>query len=290
MFTPPPSPVPLPATRPVLQRTDSGSDTLSIPTLSLEKPSSPPPISSLASSNLGKGQVEKMLGSVMDDKRRIARRTRWTVLLVPAVLLLVGLSSRHLSRNSALSELESFIHDSPPLHIHEHDVHHFAHKRSPQTATLSNSATPSESSLVNSQTPSSTTVVPQTSQTIPTVPDSSNPPPLPTPFPQPYDSTGATTNLSTVGCQNFFTNMTQSIEFRQCRPLSLLEQFSSEFIQVSLHTKKNTSPFAILFNVIYLRCVLCLLTFFFFLSTTFLSQTAGPNKSHRTKHSPLWDL
>ena len=261
MFTPPPSPVPLPATRPVLQRTDSGSDTLSILTLSLEKPSSPPPISSLASSNLGKGQVEKMLGSVMDDKRRIARRTRWTVLLVPAVLLLVGLSSRHLSRNSALSELESFIHDSP-LHIYEHDAHHFAHKRSPQTATLSNSATPSESSLVNSQTPSSTTVVPQTSQTIPTVPDSSNPPPLPTPFPQPYDSTGATTNLSTVGCQNFFTNMTQSIEFRQCRPLSLLEQFSSEFIQVSLHTKKNTSPSVILFNVIYLRCVLCLLTFF----------------------------
>ncbi|EJC97762.1 uncharacterized protein FOMMEDRAFT_98111 [Fomitiporia mediterranea MF3/22] len=116
----------------------------------------------------------------------------------------------------------------------------YHHKR--QTLSLTNPAAPSSTILVTtplvsisgsgapSQTASPTTTVPQTEQTIPPVPDAANAPPLPTPFPQPYDSTG-TNFVTTQTCANFFTNMTQSSAFRTCRPFSLLEQFSNDFIE-----------------------------------------------------------
>ena len=67
-------------------------------------------------------------------------------------------------------------------------------------------------------------------QPVPTIP--ATPPVLPTPFPQPLDQT-LNQNYSTVSCQNFFTNMTQSPAFRSCRAFSLLSQSSNAFIQVS---------------------------------------------------------
>ena len=58
-------------------------------------------------------------------------------------------------------------------------------------------------------------------------------PVLPTPFPQPFDSTFSP-NFSTVSCQDFMTNMTLSPNFRRCRPFSLLVGDSNAFITVSL--------------------------------------------------------
>ncbi|KAA1472529.1 hypothetical protein DENSPDRAFT_757870, partial [Dentipellis sp. KUC8613] len=63
---------------------------------------------------------------------------------------------------------------------------------------------------------------------VPTIPTS--PPVLPTPFPQPFDTT-MNSNYSSTSCQQFMVNMTSGEPFRQCRPFSFLSQTSSAFIQ-----------------------------------------------------------
>jgi len=102
------------------------------------------------------------------------------------------------------------------------------HRRQSGAITMS-SAVPSTSGtdivFPSVTTPTST---PGPSQTIPTIP--SSPPVLPTPFPQAFDTTLGD-NFTTNSCQTFFTNMTQSPPFRQCRPFSFLSQTSSAFLQ-----------------------------------------------------------
>ena len=103
------------------------------------------------------------------------------------------------------------------------------HRRQTGAITMS-SAAPSASGtgivFPSVATPTSTSVP---SQTVPTIP--SSPPVLPTPFPQPFDTTLGN-NFTTNSCDTFFTNMTQSLPFRQCRPFSFLSQTSSAFLQV----------------------------------------------------------
>lgn len=184
---------------------------------------------------------KEAISTTMQSKQKVASRTRWTILLVPAVLILVAISSRKISLGHGLEDIaeETFGHLG-----HERIYGH--HKRSPlpQTIHISDPASPSAKSLemtsqslspsqTSSQSSSTTPSASQTQQAIPSVPDSANPPILPTPFPQPYDSVGATSNLSTTGCINFFANMTQESSFRTCRALSLLEMNSQEFLQVS---------------------------------------------------------
>ena len=120
-----------------------------------------------------------------------------------------------------------------------HEWIHHQHRR--QEATQLSEASVQSTEIIatsvsatgsQTDTPTSTTSVPQTEQTIPPVPDSSNPPTLPTPFPQPYDTLGVASGVKTQGCQTFFQNMTQSEAFRTCRPFSLLLQYSTEFIEV----------------------------------------------------------
>lgn len=65
------------------------------------------------------------------------------------------------------------------------------------------------------------------SQPVPTVPVSAV---VPTPFPQPWDS-GIQQNFSTTTCLNFFANMTNTLPFRACRPLSLILQSSTAIFQ-----------------------------------------------------------
>ncbi|KLO19394.1 hypothetical protein SCHPADRAFT_818271 [Schizopora paradoxa] len=175
----------------------------------------------------------------LQRKRAIGRRIRWIVVLVPAFFVLVALSTHfassctHFSTPSVFANLETWQH-------HDNASSVAIRKRSPspqsQGLTLSNTVSTTGSSLSTnpsgtSNSPTSTSSVPQTSQTIPPAPAASNPPVLPTPFPQPFDSVGATTNLSTSSCQAFFQNMTQADDFRKCRPLSLLLQFGSAFIE-----------------------------------------------------------
>ncbi|GAW04897.1 hypothetical protein LENED_006716 [Lentinula edodes] len=93
------------------------------------------------------------------------------------------------------------------------------------TATASELVTPTSTALSStSGSATITTSIPATSQTLPTIPDSV----LPTPFPQPWDSS-ITQNFSTQSCYNFFLNMTNSDDFRSCRPFGLLQNTSDDF-------------------------------------------------------------
>ncbi|KAI0763442.1 hypothetical protein BD413DRAFT_642914 [Trametes elegans] len=160
------------------------------------------------------------------QKRRIARRTKWAVVLVPLVLVLIGLSTRYITHPAAFdvlrprSDWRSVASSVADWRPHKRHVE----RAEAETATT-NSATATGSSL--SLAPSATAA--------PTEVDSSNthvpasPPALPTPFPQAFDSS-VSTNFTTVGCQTFFTNMTVSPAFRTCRPFSLLVSDSNAFI------------------------------------------------------------
>lgn len=99
------------------------------------------------------------------------------------------------------------------------------------TATASNLATPTTAAATSttatgSSSSTATTSIPATAQNLPTLPTAS--PVLPTPFPQPWDS-DISQNFSTQSCYNFFLNMTNSDNFRSCRPFGMLHRTSNVF-------------------------------------------------------------
>jgi hypothetical protein len=145
-------------------------------------------------------------------KRRTASRTRWAILAVPAVLVLITLTTRCISHPALLDSISPF-----PLGPYDSSVFDDwgLHKPHP--------------SPKNPVIPHVVRANNNPSVTVPTIP---NNPPLPTPFPQPFDTT-LSKNFSTQACINFYTNMTLSLPFRRCRPFGLLAEYSSQFIQVS---------------------------------------------------------
>ena len=181
MFTPPPSPLPAPE-----KLFDPPAPTLS------PEPSPNPAL-----------------------KQKTTSRIRWSILAVPAVLVLITLTTRYISQPVSLDSLSAFLREP-------HDSSRFddwgIHKRHPNPQ---DHVVPHAARANTKPTPSVTAV--------PTIPVN---PPLPTPFPQPFDTTFSK-NFSTQGCIDFYTNMTLSLPFRRCRPFGLLEQYSSEFIEVS---------------------------------------------------------
>lgn len=247
MFTPPPSPLRLPL-QPERLSMDEKSFSNSESVLEVE-------------GNEAEMSARSMVSLDLQKKKGIGRRVRWIVVLVPIVLILVAFST-HLASSSS-----PFLMHNAPGNLEtwqpEHDniFSSSFHKRTPspqsqpQALTISNTVSASRLSTnpsgtqSNSATP--TTSISQTSQTIPPAPPASAPPVLPTPFPQPFDSVGATTNLSTSSCQTFFQNMTQADDFRKCRPLSLLLQYGSAFFEVSFDIYHSG-----LLGAIHSRCLL----------------------------------
>lgn len=238
MFTPPPSPLPF-AQRPPLESAPSSSSSLTVPSPSPSPSPSPPPTPSRSSSHQHIPSC-----STHHAKLKTARRTRWTILLVPAVLILITASTRYLSHPAALdvfsgyrpSDYDSWADSLTDWKFHEHRTGHQRREPEPQqgqqvssfsasiaasvpSAALSGSL--SASVVSSGSTPTSTTVV----ANVPTVPAQT--PVLPTPFPQPFDNLEQ--NFSTQGCQAFFLNMLQAEDFRSCRPFSLLLQNSYAF-------------------------------------------------------------
>lgn len=246
MFTPPPSPLPLPRIIvtddvPALINEDQEVKTSN---MNVEKGLLAVPSSGISMHSSQRVAME-LAEERCQEKRRTARRIRWGVLVVPIILIFVALTSKR------ISVLQNFDDASLNLprrvantdmgrpSITGHEWIHHQHKR--QEATQLSEASVQSTEIIatsvsatgsQTDTPTSTTSVPQTEQTIPPVPDSSNPPTLPTPFPQPYDTLGVASGVKTQGCQTFFQNMTQSEAFRTCRPFSLLFQYSTEFIEV----------------------------------------------------------
>ena len=148
-------------------------------------------------------------------KRKAASRIRWSVLTVPLVLVLITLTTRYISHPVVLDYMSRF-----PLLPHDNSEFDDwgLHKRHPD---LQPPVVPHAVRADTDPTPSGTAV--------PTIPVN---PPLPTPFPQPFDTT-LSKNFSTQACLDFYTNMTLSLPFRRCRPFGLLAEYSSQFIEVS---------------------------------------------------------
>ncbi|CCL98222.1 uncharacterized protein FIBRA_00216 [Fibroporia radiculosa] len=249
MFTPPASPVPIRTSRshrPPAHVHGSSSDRL-IPSSSPSPPSSrsssPSPLT-LPSITVSPPSPlllqEEHLRRVL-RKRRTARHTRWTVLLIPLVLIIITLSTRYLSHPAVLDVLSpdsyppgwqnlamSLLNGQSP----RHGRHSKRGQESGATSTVisfqntSSLPTPTSSSpstSASSSTPSSTG---DASSSVPSIPTA---PVLPTPFPQPFTALPQT--FSTESCQVFFENMTQAEPFRECRPFSLLFQSSEEFLE-----------------------------------------------------------
>lgn len=199
MFTPPPSPDP--------PRLDTASDDyFAIPVDDILSP-------------LSQSSVEAKTS--VEAKRAVSRRMKWAVLTVPLVLMLTTATTRYFSHPAALDLLSGQSEWVPSLEGWR------PHKRHPEPmpqAASSGVAFPTASSS-SAAAPAATTAA----QAVPTIPSAA--PVLPTPFPQPFDSS-VQANFSSVGCQNFILNMTQTPSFRQCRPFSLLSQSSEAFTEV----------------------------------------------------------
>lgn len=170
--------------------------------------------------------------SLPEAKRVTAQRTKWAVLAVPLVLVLITLTTRYLTHPAALDVLSGSrgLSSWSPTSLTDWRPH----KRhpSPQGLEMASSsiafptAPPSSAALpAPTSTPSPPTLN-ASSQSVPLIPSVA--PTLPSPFPQAFD-TPLEANFSTVGCQNFFTNMTNSDAFNSCRSFSLLLQSSQAF-------------------------------------------------------------
>ncbi|KAJ3543592.1 hypothetical protein NMY22_g3086 [Coprinellus aureogranulatus] len=194
----------------------------------LSPPSSSPPIQTPAPS-----KAEFHQRSREEAKRRIGRRFRNAVILVPLVLIAITLTARMITHGTPpfLSSISSphswtstFLPSKPchePHHLHHAGSTSSLGKRSPQLPGVGDT-TSTSSTRAPTQTSSSPTIA-----SVPTVPQSS--PVLPTPFPQSVIGI-ITKNFSSVSCMNFLTDMANAREFRSCRPFSLLLGSSNDFI------------------------------------------------------------
>ncbi|KAG2008152.1 hypothetical protein CC2G_013613 [Coprinopsis cinerea AmutBmut pab1-1] len=207
MFTPPPSPNP--------PRRQEKASSSSVPTTPLLE-SSPT-------------RAEYLFHE--EEKRRIGRRFRLLVLLVPIVLLAISATARFLATEGPstydLSSLTSSIRRHG-LIKHRHSLHRRQSTDSDEEDDSSSSPSGSERPTPSGSAPSSSST-PRPSPVVPTIPDPAAPPTLPTPFIQAFDSR-LPQNFSSNSCLAFFTNMTNTRPFRSCRPFSLLLQTSSTFI------------------------------------------------------------
>jgi hypothetical protein len=235
MFTPPPSPLP------------SSLTSFPFPNSAAPPPSPSPPSSpqqylipgpaalSLHPPKHGvRSRRPEMIMTIQDRKRRIAWYTKLVVIILPLVLVLVAFLRRFGSRPLFLDLFGGPSVGAPVIFVTDGTGYPMRplHRRQDGVSTMPlviPSSMTSVSGIVFPSITSTPTSTQGPSQTVPTVPSSA--PDLPTPFPQPFDTTLG--NFTSLACETFFTNMTQSLPFRQCRPFSFLSQTSSAFLQVS---------------------------------------------------------
>lgn len=255
MFTPPPSPLPVPfkysphAIPPVLSPPPSLPPSHHRSMHSAVKLSSPPAPATYATRER---REHATVLAIHDRKRRTGWRTYTMAISFPLLLVLVTLSTRYTIPSRFMHMVAGLLPESRPHAASVYgansisDSVHLLHRRQSgpsadpsgvpsSTSTFSGILFPSLSAVSSSIPPTPTQSI---SSTVPTIPSSS--PVLPTPFPQPFDTTLAN-NFTTNSCENFFTNMTQSLPFRQCRPFSFLSQTSSAFLQVSASYRLSNS-------------------------------------------------
>lgn len=148
-------------------------------------------------------------------KQRFHSSIRWTIVLIPLALILLAASTRFHVHPAAFDLLSTdsdreWTKRTTVVDWSLHEPHKAVSNRLVKRSTSGRPAT-------------STTATPA-----PTVPVN---PVLPTPFPQPFDTT-LSANFSTTSCYDFFLNMTEVDAFRSCRPFSLLIATSDAFVEV----------------------------------------------------------
>jgi hypothetical protein len=171
------------------------------------------------------------------EKSATGRRYTALILLLPLCLVVIAFVPRVSHLIPDWNSQRSFHNPLPP----SYDAYNPDIKRR-QASTTS----PPVFSNPLSQSPTSSMRAPQTASSpkqsgLPTVP---NVPPdtpgiIPTPFPQPFDVSLAS-NFSTSQCQGFFLSFTQDLQFRRCRPMSMLLGTSQQFNQAQSNTSLLT--------------------------------------------------
>jgi hypothetical protein len=254
MFTPPPSPRPS-----VSRKHDSSS-----PTPCHDDYHHPPASSSSSSDKIPIYSTLPEFSSNERRKQMIGKKTRWAVLLVPLVLVFLTVSTRLFTHPVAFDIFSAGQHSrnwrtwtSTASDWRPHKRHPDPQADNPNnslwatTETLSSSSSSPQGSSPNvpqGSSPSSPTAssgsiafptgspsgasgMTTTTSALPSIPTiPSQAPVLPTPFPQPLD-TSLQNNFSSASCYSFINNMTNTLPFRSCRPFSLLVQSSSDFLQ-----------------------------------------------------------
>ncbi|KAH9073012.1 hypothetical protein EDB83DRAFT_2360376 [Lactarius deliciosus] len=206
MFTPPPSPLPVPReySDGILTSHQRPMD----PAFKLSEPPAPEKYPAR------ERREHASALAIQDRKRQTGWRTYIMAITLPLLLVLVTLSTRYFAL-PLFMDLAAPNWTSDPVHLLQ--------RRQDGPNPVSPGVPPSNS------TPSGSGITfPTFVPGVPTIPTLS--PVLPTPFPQPFDTTLAN-NFTTSSCESFFLNMTQSAPFRQCRPFSFLSQTSSAFLQ-----------------------------------------------------------
>lgn len=209
MFTPPPSPLPS-------RRLQTSPLNLEITDFSCAHtmPSAPPMRS-------------------FQSRRKLNLTLRWTIILVPIILIIIAVTTPLIPHPvvfdffspTSTPGWKSWSKSLTDWSLHE--------RHKPAKLTLQPMVLSDASSLpfIKRSTPSATPA--------PTVPAN---PTLPTPFPQPYDTT-LSSNFSTISCYNFFLNMTQTDSLRSCRPFSLLLTHSQAFTKVCVFLLDDVSHY-----------------------------------------------
>lgn len=168
------------------------------------------------------------------SSKKSAKRRIW----IPVIAVLLVLLAANLGRgwtsepdDGVLDDVRSQAVSPPQSSSSMHSKHHQRHKR--QTAASS----PDASGVLYSSTTTSTS--PTATDTPPAIQDP--PLPVPTPFPQSFDTTFSN-NFTTSSCQSFFSNsILSNLTYRQCRPFSLLLPTSAAFFQAQNNLTLLTS-------------------------------------------------
>jgi hypothetical protein len=174
-----------------------------------------------------------------ERKRLVGRKTKWAVVLVPLILVLITAFNRFASQPIMFNFLTSSSassnwHSWPPnVDVwRSHRQHLSSRTFDNGSQKLSVAPVHSKSSSSSSSSPSSSSSTAETTSQTPAIPTIPSTAVVPTPFPQPLDSSFQN-NFSSVSCYNFFLNMTNTLPFRACRPFSLLLQSSEAFLEVT---------------------------------------------------------
>ncbi|CAE6422970.1 unnamed protein product [Rhizoctonia solani] len=199
-------------------------------------PPSPLPIPNDPIAAAGAGPLESK-----PKRSRLSGHQRLLGLVVPViVLVLISLASRH----AVDRPMDIDVSSAPAPHAASHWANRVSGLKRHIPKRLA-SADPADQLL---PVPTATTSAPGTttpqqlgagiSSVAPAIP---NPPwPVPTPFPQPFDSS-LSSNFSTPACSSFFSSFATNMTFRACRPFSLLLGTSNTFFNIQSNLTELTA-------------------------------------------------